>query len=272
MKRIRRKISIIFLIGTIILLPAIRTEAFHTGLNYIPTSDMMPPDTLGIRIFGMGYINAKNPSTGKEYSFGDTMLETFTLKLGLPTLKLSHRWQFNMEVAMDMTMNQEEEIHGDLEDADFDAGVRILNEGVFGSLSPALAFGVTDVGVSSHTPWYVVATKSIPIPYFFSRVHAGYLWNNFGIDDESGFLLGLDTAIIPSRLYLMLDFYGKDKMDYGNYGVGLFWIIVKDSPLGKVYVSSSYFVPENKDKPYEDGESESIWFGLYFDHPLNIFK
>ncbi len=89
------------------------------------------------------------------------------------------------------------------------------------------------------------------------------MWNNFGIDSEDIPMVGFSSFIVPDRLLLLADYYGGD---YGNYGIGLFWIISK-----KVEVYASYFIPKDKDYPYKDYQSESIWAGIFLSFPLKLY-
>jgi len=242
-------------------------------INYIPTADTYYPDTVWPQYSVYGLTNS---TAG---SFQDTKIDIYGVSFGLPTLKLGNNWEINSDIGIDFYQPDAEYY----DETFLNGKVKFLKDGQFGKFTPAAAIGFSYLGgrndvdawkyfdadgkyhhpSASHPAYYLVASKWISIPHFKTQLTAGYMWNNFGIDSEDIPMVGLSSFIVPDKLLLLADYYGGD---YGNYGIGLFWIISK-----KVEVYVSYFIPKDKDYPYKDYQSESIWAGIFLSFPLKLY-
>lgn len=248
-------------------------SAFWWAINYVPTTDTYYPDTVWPHYSVYG---ATDSTAG---SFQETKIDIYSVSLGLPTLKLGDNWEINSDIGIDFYQPDSE--YSD--ETFFNGKVRFLNDGQFGKFTPSAAIGFAYLGgredmdawkhfdaigdyhhpSASHPAYYLVASKWIPIPHFKTQVTAGFMMNNFGIDSEDVPMVGLMSFIVPEKLLFLADYYGGD---YGNYGIGLFWIISH-----KVEAYISYFIPKDEDYPYKDYQSESIWAGIYFNLPAKLF-
>ena len=269
-----RKIALaIFCVLIIVFFMVTPVRAGWWMINYVPTADTYYPDTVWPQYGVYGLTNSK------AGSFQDTKIDIYSVSFGLPTLKLGNNWEINSDIGIDFYQPNSEYYDNTF----FNGHIRFLSDGQFRKYTPAVAIGFSYLGgrddidawkyfdaagkyhhpSASHPAYYLVASKWIPIPHFNTQVTAGYMCNNFGIASEDIPMVGFSSFIVPDKLLLLADYYGGD---YANYGIGLFWIVSK-----KVEVYFSYFIPKDKNYPYKDYQSESIWAGLFFHLPLKLW-
>ncbi len=269
---------------------AMPAKAVWWAYNYIPTADTYYPDTIWphYSLYGL--------TDSDLGSFQDTRVNIFSVSLGMPTIKLGKGWELNSDIGIDLYQPDEKTY----DDTFWNAKVRFIQEGQFCKATPAVAVGVCYLGgrddldywkhfkrkveyvpvtrlripvrttkmeydhpSASNPSVYLVASKWLPIPYFETQVTAGFMWNNFGINEEDIPLVGIFPWLIPKKVGLMLDYYGGD---YGNYGAGLWWIVNE-----KVEVGISYFFPDDYPRQAKAIDSESLWAMVYLNLPLKLF-
>lgn len=237
-----------------------RAHGVWWAYNYIPTADTYPAGTLWPHYSLYALSDA----------FDETRTDIVSLSVGLPDLHLG-RWRLSWDAGIDVYRPDElarDEVFGNLK-------LRFLQEG---RSCPAMALGLCYIGGREDLDYwkhlrrteggrlrydrphrtgpgmYLVASKWLRLPLTSAQVSAGFMWNNFGINEEDVPFAGTYIWLLPERLGLMLDWYGGD---YGNWGVGLWWV------HRRLEAGFSYFFPVDYPRGARAIESEGLWFMVY---------